>query len=181
MGLWCSFCQEEGWHGPTLRRLPSIEQEDNQEQVPTSQHQFEQLKGAKVFSKLDLRMGYHQIRIREEDIPKTAFRTSFGSYEYTVMSFGLVNAPPSFTRLMNFIFNPYINEFSWSILMIFWFSPRIRRIMPNICDWYSTSSESINYMRSSPNVNSGLMKFFILVISSLPRASLLIQRGCLQF
>src|SRR3954469_10315110 len=65
--------------------------------------------------------------------------------------------------------------------MIFWSSPRIRRIMPNICDWCSTSSESINYMRGSPNVNSGLMKFFILAISSLPRASLLIQRGCLQF
>src|SRR3954465_10251359 len=58
---------------------------------------------------------------------------------------------------------------SWSISMIFWSSPRIRRIMPYICDWCSTSSESINYMRSSPNVNCGLMKFFTLGTSSLPR------------
>ena len=97
----------------TLRRLPSIEQEDNKEQVslPNINELFEQLKGAKVFSKLDLQMGYHQILIREEDIPKTAFRTSFVSYEYTVMSFGLVNAPPTFSRVMNFVFNPYTNEF----------------------------------------------------------------------
>ena len=83
----------------------------NKYPLPNINELFEQLKGAQVFSKLDLRMGYHQIRIREEDIPKTAFRTSFGSYEYTVMSFGLANAPPTFSRMMNFIFNPYTNEF----------------------------------------------------------------------
>ena len=83
----------------------------NKYPLPNINELFEQLKGAKVFSKLDLRMGYHQIRIHEQDIPKTAFRTSFGSYEYTVMSFGLVNAPPTFSRMMNFIFNPYTNEF----------------------------------------------------------------------
>ena len=79
--------------------------------LPNINELFEQLKGAKVFSKLDLRMGYHQIRIREEDIPKTAFRTSYGSYEYTVMSFGLANAPPTFSRIMHYIFNPYTGEF----------------------------------------------------------------------
>ena len=56
-------------------------------------------------------MGYHQIRIREEVIPKTTFRTSYGSYEYNVMSFELANAPPTLSRMMNFIFNPYTNEF----------------------------------------------------------------------
>ena len=83
----------------------------NKYPLPNINELFEQLKGAKVFSKLDLRMGYHQIRIREQDIPKTAFRTSFGSYEYTVMSFGLVNASPTFSRMMNLILNPYTNEF----------------------------------------------------------------------
>ena len=83
----------------------------NKYPLPNINELFKQLKGAQVFSKLDLRMGYHQICIHEQDIPKTAFRTSYGSYEYTVMSFGLVNAPPTFSRMMNFIFNTYTNEF----------------------------------------------------------------------
>lgn len=83
----------------------------NKYPLPNINELFEQLKGAKVFSKLDLLMGYHQIHIREEEIDKTTFRTSFGSYEYTVMSFGLANAPPYFSRMMNFIFSPFKNEF----------------------------------------------------------------------
>jgi hypothetical protein len=72
---------------------------------------FDQLTGAWVFSKIDLRSGYHQIRIRPEDIPKTAFTTWYGLFEYSVMSFGLTNAPTHFTYLMNLVFMLELDKF----------------------------------------------------------------------
>jgi hypothetical protein len=72
---------------------------------------FDQLSKAKVFSKIDLRSGYHQIKIRSQDIPKTVFSTRYGLYEYLVMSFGLTNAPTYFIYLMNSVFMLELDKF----------------------------------------------------------------------
>jgi hypothetical protein len=72
---------------------------------------FDQLSKAKVFSKIDLRSGYHQIKIHLKDVPKTTFSTRYGLYEYLVMSFGLTNAPAHFVYLMNSVFMPKLDKF----------------------------------------------------------------------
>jgi hypothetical protein len=64
-----------------------------------------------VFSKIDLRTGYHQLKVRESDIPKTAFTTRYGLFEYTIMSFGLTNAPTYFMNLMNKVFMKFLDKF----------------------------------------------------------------------
>jgi hypothetical protein len=83
----------------------------NKYPLPRIEDLFDQMKGASMFSKIDLRSGYHQLKIQETDIPKTAFHTRYGLYEYTVMSFGLTNALAYFMYLMNKVFMEYLDKF----------------------------------------------------------------------
>jgi hypothetical protein len=83
----------------------------NKYPLPKIQDLFDQVRGAGVFSKIDLRSGYHQIKIRKEDIPKIAFVSRYGHHEYLVVPFGLTNAPAIFMNLMNKIFMPYLDKF----------------------------------------------------------------------
>ena len=83
----------------------------NRYPLPRIDDLFAQLRGARVYSKIDLRTGYHQLRVRETNIPKTAFRTRYGHFEFTVMPFGLTNVPAAFMDLMHRVFQPYLDQF----------------------------------------------------------------------
>jgi hypothetical protein len=119
----------------------------NKYPLPVINDLFDQLKGACVFSKIDLRSGYFQLKIWEQDIPKIAFSTRYGLYEYTVMPFGLTNALTYFMSMMNKVFMEYLDKF----VVVF-----IDDILI-----YSNSKEeheghlSTNFMPSSASVNFG--------------------------
>ena len=83
----------------------------NRYPLPTIDDLFDQLRGAQVYSKIDLRTSYHQLRVREVDIPKTTFRTQYEHFEFTVMPFGLTNPPVTFMNLMHRVFQPYLDQF----------------------------------------------------------------------
>jgi hypothetical protein len=99
--------------------------------LPCIKDLFNQMRGARVFSKVDLRLGYHQMKIRPSDVPKTDFSTRYGLYEFTVVSFGLTNAPTYFMDLKNKLFMIWTDS-SWFSSTIFSFIPRVIVIMRNI-------------------------------------------------
>ena len=83
----------------------------NRYPLPRIDDWFDHLRGARVYSKIDLRTSYHQLRVRETDIPKITFRTHYGHFEFTVMPFGLMNTPTAFIDLMHRVFQPYLDQF----------------------------------------------------------------------
>ena len=83
----------------------------NRYPLPRIDDLMDQLVGARMFSKIDLRSGYHQIKVKDKDMQKTAFRTQYGHYEYKVMPFGVTNAPGVFMEYMNIIFHEYLDQF----------------------------------------------------------------------
>jgi hypothetical protein len=99
--------------------------------LPCIENLFNRMRGARIFSKIDLRSSYHQMKIMRSDIPKTDFLTRYGLYEFMVMSFGLTNAPAYFMDLKNKVFVNWTDS-SWFSSAIFLFTPRVIVIMRNI-------------------------------------------------
>jgi hypothetical protein len=115
----------------------------NKYPLPRIENLFDQMKGASVLSKIDLRSGYHQMKIWEADIPKTAFHIQYGLYEYTMMSFGLTNVPAYFMYLMNKVFMEYWISLLWSLSMTFSYFLRWKKHMRSTKEWYWRSLDQI--------------------------------------
>jgi hypothetical protein len=107
---------------------------ENKYPLPRIDDLFDQLCGASVFSKIDLRLGYHQLKVRECHIPKTAFILRYGMYDFTMMSFGLTNAPAYFMYMMNKIFKEYLEKFVGCSSMIYWSTQDVKKNMKGIFD-----------------------------------------------
>jgi hypothetical protein len=113
LGSPSAICGEERWYKRMCIGYRSLNEVTvkNKYPLPRIEDLFDQLRGAVVFSKIDLRSCYHQLRIRPSNIPKTPLITKYGLYEFTVMSFGLTNAPAYFMYLTNSVFMDYLDKF----------------------------------------------------------------------
>nr|GEW23782.1 putative reverse transcriptase domain-containing protein [Tanacetum cinerariifolium] len=110
----------------------------NRYPLPRIDDLFDQLQGSQFFLKIDLRSGYHQLRVHEEDIPKTTFRTRYRHFEFTVMPFGLINAPAIFLDLMNRVYRPYLDKF----VIVF---------IDDILIYFKTQEEHVEHLRFIKN------------------------------
>lgn len=107
----------------------------NKYPLPRINDLFDKLAGASVFLKIDLRLGYHQLKIKKEDVPKMTFRTRYGHYEFLVLPFGLTNAHAFFMDLMNRVFKPFLNKF----VLVF---------INDILVYSKTREEHVNHVRT---------------------------------
>ena len=104
----------------------------NKYPLPRIDDLFDQMRGAKVFSKIDLKFAYHQVRIKDEEVHKIAFRTRYGHYEFLIVPFGLTNALATFMYLMNSVFGKYLDNFLLVFLHEFLFILRMERSTKNV-------------------------------------------------
>lgn len=133
--------------------------------IPTIDELLDELHGSIVFSKIDLRSGYHQIQVAEEDIKKTAFRTMNGHYEFLVMPFGLTNAPSTFQSAMNDLFVKFYDNLCWSSLTIFWFTVNHLRSIINTYSMFLRSCYQTNLVQNHLNVCL-LWKIFLFWVTA---------------
>ena len=144
--------------------------------LPRIDDLFDQLRGAKVLTALDLMSGYHQLRIHPDDEDKTAFVTPFGHYQYKVLCFGLTNAPATFQECMSRTFKDQVNKF----VLVYWMTLSSIAAPPqnilSICGLSCSSCERTNSTAKSPSVNLHCLRCCILDIQSQRRALQWIQR-----
>ena len=150
----------------------------NEACLPNIDDIFDTIQGSKYFTKLDLRSGYNQVRVRDEDVAKTAINTPLGHYEFKVMGFGLCNAPATFQSLMNDVLRPYLRKFVVVFLDdILGFSVETGRNTLNTYAWYLKHFGNISCTANLLNVSLVQLKHFISDTASLEAQLLQTERN----